>query len=354
MKTLALTPWDISHQQSGGTERCYQLLSAIPNLTTFGLSWDQRTFKGKLGNMPYELIAADAKAVERAQKLFKQGIRSYDAMPTLCAEDLITMRKAIDKFDPDLVILEHPWLISLIGDRPFVLDSHNCETYSTMMRCGRNSLDFDLVQDIERTAVEGAEHITYCSAIDWEMLKSNWAVPPGTLIPNGTHLPTHHTTKKARNLVFIGSMYQPNVDAAQHLANLAHALPEYHIDLIGASSALVETSATNVTRHGHVDDTTLDALLRNAHMLVNLVTDGSGTHLKIPRAMSYGIPTVTTKIGSRGYTDTHITDIPGAPATIRAITEDWTRHHKTALKAAKQYDWETIKATFAETISALQ
>lgn len=354
MKTLALTPWDISHQQSGGTERCYQLLTAVPNLTTFALSWDQRTHKGQLAGMPYQLLPADAKAVERAHKLFRQGIRSYDAMPTLCAGDLITMRKAIDKFDPDLVILEHPWLISLIGDRPFVLDSHNCETYSTMMRCGRNSLDFDLVQDIERTAVEGAEHITYCSEIDWQMLKANWSVPPGTLIPNGTHLPAKHTNSKSRNLIFIGSMYQPNVDAAQHLANAAHHLPEYQIHLIGASSALVETSAPNVTRHGHVDDKTLDALLRDAHMLVNLVTDGSGTHLKISKSMAYGVPVVTTKIGSRGYTDTHITDLAGAPATIRAITADWTTHHKTALKAAKQYDWQTIKATFAETIHAIQ
>jgi hypothetical protein len=354
MKTLALTPWDISHQQSGGTERCYQLLTAIPDLTTFALSWDQQTYRGKLEHMPYQVIAADAKAVERAQKLFRQGIRSYDAMPTLCAEDLTTIRKAIDKYDPDLVILEHPWLVSIIGDRPFVLDAHNCETYSTMMRCGRNSLDFDLVQDIEQTAVEGAEHITYCSEIDWQMLKSNWTVPNGTHIPNGTHLPAKHTTSKSRNLIFIGSMYQPNVDAAQTLANLAHQLPEYSIHLIGASSALVETSAPNVTRHGHVDDKKLDALLRDAHILVNLVTDGSGTHLKLSRCLAYGIPVVTTKIGSRGYEQTHITDIAGAPTLIRAITADWTTHHKTALKAAKQYDWQPIRQQFAGVINALQ
>jgi glycosyltransferase involved in cell wall biosynthesis len=149
-------------------------------------------------------------------------------------------------------------------------------------------------------------------------------------------------------------MYQPNVDAAQHLANAAHNLPDYQIHLIGASSALVETSAPNVTRHGHVDDKTLDALLRDAHMLVNLVTDGSGTHLKISKSLAYGVPVVTTKIGSRGYTDTHITEIANAPATIRAITADWDTHHTTALEAAKQYDWQPIRQQFAGVINALQ
>ena len=111
MKTLALVPWDISTPDTGGKQRCYELLTGVPGITTFALSWDNNETSTALDGMPYRVIPAGLQAMDRAQKLFGQGFRSFDAMPTLCLNDLTVMRKAIDDFNPDLIILEHPWLV---------------------------------------------------------------------------------------------------------------------------------------------------------------------------------------------------------------------------------------------------
>ncbi len=130
------------------------------------------------------------------------------------------MRKAIDDYNPDLIILEHPWLVELTEGRPYVYDAHNFESMNTAMLFGRNSMDYQMVSDIERWAVAGAEHVTYCSADDWRMMGDNWELPPGTHIPNGTHLPQTVATGENLNLIFVGSLYGPNIKAAKKLVKL--------------------------------------------------------------------------------------------------------------------------------------
>jgi hypothetical protein len=103
--------------------------------------------------MPYRVVPAGLAAQERAHKLFGQGFHSYDAMPTLCLSDLNVMRKAIDDYNPDLTILAHPWLEPLTSGRPYILDAHNFESMNTAMLFGRNSMDYQMVADIERWAV---------------------------------------------------------------------------------------------------------------------------------------------------------------------------------------------------------
>jgi hypothetical protein len=300
------------------------------------------------------LIPAGVKAVDRANKLFGQGFKSYDAMPTLCLTDLNVMRKAIDDFNPDLLILEHPWLVELTEGRPYVYDAHNFESMNTAALFGRNSMDYSMVSDIERWAIAGAEHITYASEDDWRMMGDNWDLPPGTHVPNGTHIPEKLATGENLNLIFTGSAYGPNIHAAQRLIDLAQRLPEYHIHIIGRCTETLTTDEPNVTLHGYKTEASLDRLLTLGHIFVNLVTEGSGTHLKLARALAYGLPVVTLPVGSRGYEAVLITDLDRAPEDIRSITRDWQNRHTVALEAAQQYNWANIKQLFAQTIHALQ
>jgi glycosyltransferase involved in cell wall biosynthesis len=356
MKTLALVPWDISALDGGGKQRCHALLTALPNVTTFALSWENKDKETTLDGMPYRVIPAGAHAMDRAQRLFASGFHSYDVMPTLCRDDLNVLRKAIDDFDPSLLILEHPWLVEFTDGRPYVYDAHNWEAHNTAQLFGTRSLDYELVKDIEKFTISGAEHVTYASQLDWESLAETMHLPAGTHIPNGTHIPDSVTAGKNNNLLFIGSMYQPNVDAAQRLADMADLLPDYQIHLAGASSLAVTTSAPNVIRHGVMHDTQLERLLLSTDVFVNLVTHGSGTHLKLAQALSFGIPCVSTPIGSRGYGDDVITcGLEEVPATIEAVQANWATHSRQARSDAQQfYNWSTIRAQFAETIHALQ
>jgi len=356
MKTLALVPWDISALDGGGKQRCHALLTALPNVTTFALSWVNKEKETTLDGMPYRVIPAGVHAMDRAQKLFAQGFKSYDVMPTLCRDDLNVLRKAIDDFDPDLIILEHPWLVEFTGGRPYVYDAHNHEASVAQQLFGPRSLDFDLVKDIEKFAISGAEHVTYASQQDWDDLGTLMHLPPGTHIPNGTHIPDSVTAGKNNNLLFIGSLYLPNIDAAQRLADMADLLPEYQIHLVGGSSTAVTTTAPNVIRHGVMHDTQLERLMLSTDVFVNLVTHGSGTHLKLANSLSYGIPCVSLPIGSRGYGDDVITcELEDVPETIDMVQKDWATFSREARIAAhRSYNWATIRAQFAETIHALQ
>jgi hypothetical protein len=304
--------------------------------------------------MPYKVIPAGLAAQSRAHKLFGQGFHSYDAMPTLCLSDLNVIRKSIDDYNPDLIILEHPWLVELTDGRPYLYDAHNFESYATSTLFGRHSMDYNAVADIERWAVSGAEHVTYCSADDWRMMGDNWELPPGTHIPNGTHLPDKVATGENLNLIFVGSLYGPNISAAQRLIDMAHLLPEYHIHIVGRCSEPLTSDEQNVTLHGYKTEQALDRLLQMSHIFVNLVTEGSGTHLKIAKALAYGLPVVTLLAGSRGYEATHVTELEHTPDMIREVTRDWNNRHTIALEAAKQYDWANIKQQFANVIHGLQ
>jgi glycosyltransferase involved in cell wall biosynthesis len=304
--------------------------------------------------MPYRVIPVGGRAAERAQKLLNQGFHSYDAMPTLCLDDLNVIRKAIDDFDPSLIILEHPWLVELTDGRPYLYDAHNFESYATSTLFGRHSMDYNAVADIERWAVSGAEHITYASEDDWKMLGDNWPLPDGTHIPNGTHLPDKVATGQNLNLIFVGSLYGPNINAAQRLIDMAPRLRDYHIHIVGRCSEPLTSDEPNVTLHGYKNEATLDRLLTMSHIFVNLVTEGSGTHLKLAKALAYGLPVVTLSAGARGYDAVLVTDLENAPDDIRSITRDWQNRHTVARGAAHQYNWATIRTQFADVIHGLQ
>lgn len=349
-KILGLTPFPIIPATFGGAERCLNLLSAVDDIDVLALDWSAtHEYESQIGTMRYEVVPADSKAVDRANKLIGHGVKTFDPMPSLVANDLTTIRKKIDNIDPDLVILEHPWLLDLIGDRPYILDSHNCETWNTMQQSGVNSYDYDLVLDIEQRAVNGAEHMTYCWTDDLDHMGRFFQVqPPLTLIRNGTA--KQHITSKgtSKNLIFIGSAYPPNVKAAQRLVNLASALSDYTIQIIGACSNYVEAPYPNVQLHGQVSEKTLNQLLIDAYAFINLVSEGSGTHLKIAKAMSYGLPVLTTPTGSRGYRNT----IHVQPSTVasKLKTLDWAYQSKASLDEAATLHWDVIAKQFANVI----
>ena len=135
---------------------------------------------------------------------------------------------------------------------------------------------------------------------------------------------------------------------------MAHLLPEYHIHLVGKCTEGLTTDEPNVTLHGYKSDTALNKLMQHSHIFVNLVTEGSGTHLKIAKALAYGLPVVTLQAGARGYNDVLITDLGRISDDVRSITRDWNNRHNNALNAAQSYDWQKIRPQFAEVIHALQ
>jgi hypothetical protein len=335
---------------SGGQERCWNLLSRIPDNTVYSLDWVGESRQERVGDTNLKVIAADDKARDQANKLMQSGIQTFDPIPMLTKDNLVTFRREIDNYDPDLVILEHPWLLDLIDDRPYVYDSHNCETVSTAQQRA-HSLDLDLVQNLERRATQQAEHMTYTSTEDLKQMRKLYPfTTPVTHIPNGVDIPKQRATGEELNLMFVGSLYAPNVQAAKTLISLAPLMPEYKIRIAGSVCNLLETSYENVELLGQITDKQLDYYLKTSFAFVNLMGQGSGTSLKVGRALAYGLPVITTVLGGRGYTSPLVTHPGYLPDMLQALRKNWQHHSDNSYAEALTLTWDTISQRFNEVI----
>jgi len=301
MKIVVLAPFPIIQPTFGGAERIYNLAKSLGPVTVLSLSWDGQSHTAQVGDINYRIIGVDDEARAQSVKLLKLGMQTYDGMPRLTAKNQNNLRAAIEEEKPDLIILEHPWLIDFVGDTPFIYDAHNAEALLTQARWP-NSFDSQIVAELERDAVTKAKKITICSEDDANVLAGMYKhTTPMHLIPNGTDLPSQTSEGKTKNLLFIGSIYGPNIRAAQELANLANQLPDYTIQIVGACAQGVESNAPNVQLIGPVSEEAKHDYFLNAYAFVNLMLQGSGTNLKNARAMAYGLPVIATPIGARGF-----------------------------------------------------
>jgi glycosyltransferase involved in cell wall biosynthesis len=345
VKIVALTPFNIIPPNFGGAERCLNLLTRIGEVTTIALNWDGVDQEGTFQSMHYRLISADPKAKERSQKLFGETVHTFDGMPAFCVNDLEKLKAAIAEEAPDLIILEHPWLIPFVGDTPFIYDAHNAEAFLTSIRWP-GSVDEQVVKELERKAVEKAKAITYCSELDADIFRKFYNVTaPMHYIPNGTDLPDQLAEGKTKNLIFIGSAYGPNIRAAQELANMAVLLPDYKIQILGACAKAVRTVNDNVELIGQVTNEQMHEYFLNAYAFVNLMQTGSGTSLKVGRAMSYGLPVISTKVGARGYEG--VTVVNNSGELVSALENlEWGAASQASRAYAEKISWARAGVKF--------
>ncbi|GEM66069.1 glycosyl transferase family protein [Sphingobacterium faecium NBRC 15299] len=105
------------------------------------------------------------------------------------------------------------------------------------------------------------------------------------------------------NILFIGSMHQPNVDAVQFMADdimpiIWESHPEIELNIIGDVNLKINRSHPKIIFHGHVKDIT-SFFLTNKLMIAPL-RYGAGVKGKIGQAFEYHLPVVTSKIGAEG------------------------------------------------------
>lgn len=345
MKIVALTPFPIIPANFGGAERCLNLLSRLGPITTIALNWEGVDVEGVYHDMKYRLISADPEAVEQANRLMPKALSTFDGMPAATKTKLKKLQAAIAEEAPDLIVLEHPWLYPFVGDTPFIYDAHNAEAFLTSLRWP-GSIDEQIVRELEQAVVTKAKAITYCSELDAEILRKYYnPTAPMHYIANGTDLPDKVAEGKTKNLIFVGSIYGPNVRAAQELINQAHTLPDYKIQILGACAKKVTNTASNVELIGPVSDSDLHDYLLNAYAFVNLMQTGSGTSLKVARAMSYGLPVISTEIGARGYVGVIKIKDPGDLA--QALAEmNWQESAKQSRDYAETISWDRVGTKF--------
>lgn len=337
MKIAALAPFPFVDKHFGGAERIYNLLTRIehevevfvPNLTGFGEE-NHKNLKIRALKLPdwvagkeYDLAVADG-----SKEIFAH---------------------LLDR--ADLVVLEHPWQVEALTGQRFIYDAHNNE--AKLKKIISTPETVAITQRLENLALK-ADHVTFCS-LDDEILTDS----PKTYIPNGTNLPKNlnKTGYTSKLLLFIGSAHPPNIGAALTLANLSQAFSDYEIVIAGACSQYIHTEAPNVHLLGQVSPETLDYLMKTSLAFVNLMAAGSGTSLKVIKALSYGLPVVSSEIGARGFADGCI-----IAKTAQEVIENvgqlkspkqWEMASETATGLARGYSWDVIGNKFNEVVRGL-
>lgn len=348
MTVTVLAPFTVTNGVFGGAERVRELAKRTGQATTVvSLNWEGVTGETVEAGFREIRIPATPHIITAARRLLEVGVTTFDPIPNILRDQFEPLfDPVLTALDPQLIVLEHPWLLPFTGGRPFVYDAHNAEASHAARRFGKGSVDAQHASYLERRAVKGAAGWAYCSTVDATLITAATPdVMAGVHIPNGVTLPDRTANGSRGRLLFVGSAYDPNVEAARLLIQAAQQLPDYQIDIAGAVCNYLPRNVRNVTLHGVVSDARLDELFRNAEAFVNLCKAGSGTHLKVGRALAYGLPVVTTTLGARGYESGGIVTVGGPHellGVLSRVRDEWSVLSGLGLVQAGGLTWDGI------------
>jgi len=231
--------------------------------------------------------------------------------------------------DASLVVISHPWVYPAVPRRPdqkLIYDAHNCEYVVKKQILGDSLAGQKLVRDVrelEANLCREADRIFVCSQQDADQFVKIYGVSREklVLVPNGVDAddlrpatPAQRTQARIELdlppdkpvLVFVGSGYGPNTEAAAFLVKtVAPALADCTIMIAGSVQESYATSGgpsapANVVWTGTVDRHLLRSVYHAADIALNPMFSGSGTNLKMLDYFAAGLPVVSTLAGARG------------------------------------------------------
>lgn len=270
----------------------------------------------------------------------------------------------------DLVILDHVGAIGLIKgievNVPVLYSSHNCETDLANQMYAKVSNNKKFISEMEQSIVQRSNVMTYCSTEDIKKMNDLFNVGiPSFYIPNGTdYKEINRNNYKSKDLIFIGSAHGPNVEAAKSLIATARMLPEYRFNIVGScgNSISQDNLPPNFIVHGFLSDQIMELLFENAFAFINPMTSGSGTHLKMMRALSHGLPIISSSIGLRGFSEEEIKDTMLVANNdkemcdaIARISDEKTyeKISKATYKLSANYLWQGIQKEFSGVVNSM-
>jgi hypothetical protein len=361
-------------KNSGGKERTATLLEALTSheVTFLSFNWNNELINKKIGNNITYLQPQIGSTMNRRRKNLISDFASanHDAVFEILNDDLHIFSKVLTDLskEHDILIVDHysvSPLVKNIKNIPIIYNSHNAELELAKQVHGNNAELINIVEKMETRILNQAKEITYCSKLDFIKLQNYYGKDiSGTYIPNGTIIQNKVDYKdrlKSRDIIFVGSGHPPNKIAAKAVVSFAKSLPEFNFIIIGGCGSGIKPSSisSNVHITGHVDDETLDEYFRTSFAFINPMSSGSGTHLKMMKALGYGIPIVTSTVGARGFSNEEINE-----SMLIANTED-ENYNKIKLlknesiyaelcnntyKHGQTYDWDLIKKNYAKFI----
>lgn len=366
------------NKNSGGVERTATLAEALPNhnVTFLCFSWDTSSEIQKINeNITFIRVGVDDRALRKHRNLIRQDAKkNYDITSHILKPFLTTFRNKVKELaqKSDVLILDHysvsPLVEDVYGTIPIIYNSHNAEITMGKQLYPKDEYILDIVDKMERSAIERSTAMTYCSTKDIVELQELYNVPEKTMyVPNGTvmQLQTDPAARiKSNNIIFVGSGHPPNGVAAKRIVEIAKMVPDYNFVICGKASGYLADARLpkNVQVLGQVSDEKLHELFKESFAFINPMESGSGTHLKVMKALSYGIPIISSVVGARGFTEKEISETMVLMDTdsdaVRAIEGlsnlgVYKSLSNNGYALSNRYDWETIKAEYASFVESV-
>lgn len=283
--------------------------------------------------------------------------------------------------DADVIVHEFPYMLDYdlffgLDKKLRIYNSHNME--SSLIKQVWNGVNaskyMDYISFLERRLLEQCD---LCFAVSREekdrFIREFGADPQRMAVaPNGINPVKDSGRSRASNgtrtrpsALFLGSLHPPNIAAAEFIVSeLAQECPS--IDFIVAGNCInADKEATvlkwNVKILGRVSDEVKRTLLADADIALNPMFTGAGTNLKILEYLSYGIPTVSTELGSRGLNliaNEHcvIADRHEFATRVCELLADEDQRHKISEQGKSfvenHYSWRSIAGDVKERLNS--
>ena len=364
-------------KDSGGKERTATLAEALTDhdVTFLSFSWDGPAFEERISENIYQIQpAVEPSVVNQYRKLIRGNLKqNHDVAFYVLRDRLEIFNKKLKSLSKttDLIIVDHMSIAPLVDgikDVPIIYNSHNSEITMAKQLYPDNDALLKIVEKVERSIIKQSIAVTYCSKKDFQELEDQFgSINNSCYIPNGTVMHQKidvNTRRKSKNILFVGSSHPPNVVAAKKLLDVAKDMPEYNFIVCGGASNSLkkELLPANLQALGHISDEELDQLFRESFAFINPMSSGSGTHLKMMKALSYGIPIVTSLVGARGFSNEEISQTFIIADTTKemalAINELQDKNKYNSLctnsyELSKSFDWEKIKRDYLSFVNGI-
>jgi len=344
MRIAVLSPRDPIPIYTGLLERIYQLCRYLGEDHTVRVLFPhephrKRAESGRFpDDQPFERVGFRSRAIDALDRgvpaySFLRGI--YNLHPWLYAK----VRSQLIEFDPDVLVVEMPFLVpvALAARRglgvPTLLTEHNVEH---KMAERLNVPGSRLLSRFEVAMIERVEGVITVSETDRRILADRVDMRHALVAPNGVDTdryapafePDREAIERPKELGAPVFVYHGNLGNAQNseaitilldrvFPALREAHPESTLLLIGANPP--KTNEPGVVCTGLVDD--LPRWLAAADAAIVPLESGSGTKLKVLEYFATGLPVVTTSIGAEGLPIEHEEHALIADGTSQLVRE---------------------------------
>ena len=281
------------------------------------------------------------------------------------------------------LIHAHPYLVPLTSEvqLPVIYDAIDVEYMlkESLLSKGEEAEPFHrAVAESEAAAWRSASIVFAASSEDLVALTSRYGQTNAvkTVVPNGVDLrrirftPWQERTRRrdrwlqavgaegCRVATFIGSWHPPNLDAGDHIRDMASGFQSMIFLLAGGHSEHYRDKwvPPNVYLLGRISNAAKSAILSVADVGLNPMTRGSGTNLKVIEYFAAGLPVLSTPKGIRGIqvtpdVEAKVADLEGFEAALEEMFQNELRTELMAVAARRlaerYFNWESLGERFA-------